>query len=146
MKFHITDEEGVTSVVEEIEENKDKTTDEDTTASLTSEEIAALKSLASIADKLKALVDNSVSDEDAENDPEAKDLDRDVEDEDEDFVEEKEEKVVDTDEESDKDDDDSIHDSVGSITRKKYKVASNDSITTQESIAAAWAKRYGGNK
>lgn len=145
MKFRITDEEGVTSVVEEIEENKKETTDEDV-ASLTSDEIAALKSLASIADKLKALVDKSVSDEDVDTDPEAKNPDE-VTDEDEecdkdviDDEDEDEEKVIDTDE------DESIHDSIGAIRRKKSKVAANDSISTQESIAAAWAKRYGGNK
>ena len=143
MKFFVKDEDNETFEVEEIEETPIKevakeveTKDE----ALSAEEIAALKKLASVADKLIGMCTTSDEDEDDDDD---KDVDVDV-DTDEDEDEDKEE-VLDTDE-----DDDKVikprdsKKSFGSIEKKRKAVSTVDS--QQESIAEAWAKRYGGNK
>lgn len=145
MKFFVKDEDNKTFEVEEIEETPAKevakeveTKDE----ALSAEEIAALKKLAGVADKLIGMCTTSDEDEDDDDD---KDVDVDVDvDTDEDEDEDKEE-VLDTDE----DDDKAIKPrdskkSFGSIEKKRKAVSTVDS--EQESIAEAWAKRYGGNK
>ena len=143
MKFFVKDEDNKTFEVEELEETPTKevakeveTKDE----ALSAEEIAALKKLAGVADKLIGMC--TTSDEDEDDDDKDVDVDVDVDnDEDEDGKEE----VLDTDE----DDDKAIKSrdskkSFGSIEKKRKVVSTVDS--QQESIAEAWAKRYGGNK
>ena len=143
MKFFVKDEDNKTFEVEELEETPTKevakeveTKDE----ALSAEEIAALKKLAGVADKLIGMC--TTSDEDEDDDDKDVDVDVDVDnDEDEDGKEE----VLDTDE----DDDKAIKSldskkSFGSIEKKRKVVSAVDS--QQESIAEAWAKRYGGNK
>ena len=143
MKFFVKDEDNETFEVEEIEETpaKEVTTEVETKdEALSAEEIAALKKLAGVADKLIGMCTTSDEDEDDDDD---KDVDVDV-DTDEDEDEDKEE-VLDTDE-----DDDKVikprdsKKSFGSIEKKRKVVSTVDS--QQESIAEAWAKRYGGNK
>ena len=144
MKFFVKDEDNETFEVEEIEETpaKEVTTEvEAKDEALSAEEIAALKKLAGVADKLIGMCTTSDEDESDEDDEDV-DVDADVDtDEDEDGKEE----VLDTDE----DDDEVIKPrdskkSFGSIEKKRKAVSTVDS--QQESIAEAWAKRYGGNK
>ena len=139
MKFFVKDEDNETFEVEEIEETpaKEVTTEvEAKDEALSAEEIAALKKLAGVADKLIGMCTTSDEDESDED----VDVDADT-DEDEDGKEE----VLDTDE-----DDDKVikprdsKKSFGSIEKKRKAVSTVDS--QQESIAEAWAKRYGGNK
>ena len=141
MKFFVKDEDNETFEVEEIEETpaKEVTTEvEAKDEALSAEEIAALKKLAAVADKLIGMC--TTSDEDESDEDDDVDVDADA-DEDEDGKEE----VLDTDE----DDDKAIKPrdskkSFGSIEKKRKAVSTVDS--QQESIAEAWAKRYGGNK
>ena len=144
MKFFVKDEDNETFEVEEIEETPAKEVTAEVEAkdeALSAEEIAALKKLAGVADKLIGMCTTSDEDESDEDD---EDVDVDVDadtDEDEDGKEE----VLDTDE-----DDDKVikprdsKKSFGSIEKKRKAVSTVDS--QQESIAEAWAKRYGGNK
>ena len=141
MKFFVKDEDNETFEVEEIEETpaKEVTTEvEAKDEALSAEEIAALKKLAGVADKLIGMC--TTSDEDESDEDVDVDVDADT-DEDEDGKEE----VLDTDE-----DDDKVikprdsKKSFGSIEKKRKAVSTVDS--QQESIAEAWAKRYGGNK
>ena len=141
MKFFVKDEDNETFEVEEIEETpaKEVTTEvEAKDEALSAEEIAALKKLATVADKLIGMC--TTSDEDESDEDVDVDVDADT-DEDEDGKEE----VLDTDE-----DDDKVikprdsKKSFGSIEKKRKAVSTVDS--QQESIAEAWAKRYGGNK
>lgn len=139
MKFNVRDEDGKEYKVEEVEEVK-KTDDEDETKkpltntctddALSPEEIASLKKLAGIADKLYALV-NTTADEEVEGEEEEE-----IEDEGEQI-----EEVIDTDEP--KKAKDAIKKSAGSIEKKSTKTV--DSIV-EDDISAAWAKRYGGNR
>lgn len=139
MKFNIRDENGKEYKVEEVEEVK-KTDDEDkiekpltntcTDDVLSPEEIASLKKLAGMADKLCALVDTT-TDEEVEEEEEEE-----IEDEGEQI-----EEVIDTDEP--KKAKDSIKKSAGAIEKKKIKT---DDSVVEDDVAAAWAKRYGGNK
>ena len=141
MKFFVKDEDNETFEVEEIEETpaKEVTTEVETKdEALSAEEIAALKKLAGVADKLIGMC--TTSDEDESDEDVDVDVDADT-DEDEDGKEE----VLDTDENDDK----AIKPrdskkSFGSIEKKRKAVSTVDS--QQESIAEAWAKRYGGNK
>lgn len=136
MKFNVRDENGKEYEVEEVEAVK-KTDDEDETKkpltntctddALSPEEIASLKKLAGIADKLCALVDTTTDEEEEEEE---------IEDEGEQI-----EEVIDTDEP--KKAKDSIKKSAGAIEKKKIKT--DDSIV-EDDVAAAWAKRYGGNR
>ena len=130
--FRIKDEDGCEYQVEEIKEEKDIHDEE----SLSSEEISALKRLASVADKLIDLTDTK-----DEVDPDTKrSVNEVLEDEDEDEEKEDfEEKVVDTDE----DEESGIHDSANALEKKSK---TNDSVDVQSDIASAWAKRYGGNR
>lgn len=144
MKFFVKDENNETFEVEEIEETPAKEVMKEVEAkdeALSAEEIAALKKLAGVADKLIGMCTTSDEDE-SDEDNEEVDVDADVDtDEDEDGKEE----VLDTDE-----DDDKVirprdsKKSFGSIEKKRKAVSAVDS--QQESIAEAWAKRYGGNK
>ena len=136
MKFNVRDENGKEYKVEEVEEVK-KTDDEDETKkpltntctddALSPEEIASLKKLAGMADKLCALVDTTTDEEEEEEE---------IEDEGEQI-----EKVIDTDEP--KKAKDSIKKSAGAIEKKTVKT--EDSVK-EDDVAAAWAKRYGGNR
>lgn len=140
MKFNVRDENGKEYKVEEVEEVK-KTDDEDETKkpltntctddALSPEEIASLKKLAGIADKLCALVDTT-TDEEVEEEEEEEE----IEDEGEQI-----EEVIDTDEP--KKAKDSIKKSAGAIEKKTVKT--EDSVE-EDDVAAAWAKRYGGNR
>lgn len=139
MKFNVRDEDGKEYKVEEVEEVK-KTNDEDETGkpltntctddALSPEEIASLKKLAGIADKLCALVDTT-TDEEVEEEEEEE-----IEDEGEQI-----EEVIDTDEP--KKAKDSIKKSAGAIEKKTVKT--EDSVE-EDDVSAAWAKRYGGNR
>lgn len=102
---------------------------------LTDEEIAALKGLAKVADKLIAMLgtSDSCSDEDEEEEEEEM--------HDEEEKEEEEEEVVDTDEETSTKSCDSKK-SFGAIERKTTAEDSLDDSAMD--IDAAWAKRYGG--
>ena len=142
MKFNVRDENGKEYKVEEIEEVK-KTDDEAETKKpltntctdeddLSPEEIAALKKLAGMADKLCALVDTTTDEEVEEEEEEEEE----IEDEGEQI-----EEVIDTDEP--KKAKDSIKKSAGAIEKKTIKTG--DSIE-EDDVAAAWAKRYGGNR
>lgn len=134
-KFRIKDEDGMEYSVEEVEKNIPA---KDDMSILSEDEIASLKKLASVADKLIALTETN----DEVEEEVKKSVDEVLEDEDED-IEEKEDKeeVVDTDE--DEDDCKGMHDSINSLDKSNV----NDSIDVQEDIASAWAKRYnGGNK
>lgn len=143
MKFYIKDEDGKEYEVEEVAEKttdeetlppvEEKTTDEDVNA-LTADEITALKSLAANADRIIALLDTEEAEHEATEDEEPV-----IEDEDED------ETIVDTDEEMEN----TCHDSKRSVGAIEKGKVLNDSIEVQDSIAAAWAKRYsnkGGNE
>ena len=143
MKFFVKDEDNETFEVEEIEETpaKEVTTEvEAKDEALSAEEIAALKKLAAVADKLIGMCTTSDEDED-DND---NDVDADV-DVDDDEDEDGKEEVLDTDEDDDKviKSRDSKK-SFGSIEKKRKAISTVDS--QQASIAEAWAKRYGGNK
>lgn len=143
MKFFVKDEDNETFEVEELEETPTKEVTKEVETkdeALSAEEIVALKKLAGVADKLIGMC--TTSDEDEDDDDKDVDVDVDVDnDEDEDGKEE----VLDTDE----DDDKAIKSrdskkSFGSIEKKRKAISTVDS--QQESIAEAWAKRYGGNK
>ena len=151
MKFHITDEDGKTCVVEELEEEKE-TKDEEPSEEivLSKEDILALKSLIPHIEKIKSLViekeeeKEEVSDED-EEEIVGKEVEEEIqendEDEEEEIDEDENEEIIDT----DKDREDTIHDSVGAINKKNAKT--NDAFDAQIDIDAAWAKRYnGGNE
>lgn len=143
MKFFVKDEDNETFEVEELEETPTKEVTKEVETkdeALSAEEIAALKKLAGVADKLIGMCTTSDEDEDDDD----KDVDADV-DVDEDEDEDGKEEVLDTDE----DDDKAIKSrdskkSFGSIEKKRKAISTVDS--QQESIAEAWAKRYGGNK
>lgn len=139
MKFNVRDEDGKEYKVEEIEE-VEKTDDEDKTKkpltnsctnddALTPDEIANLKKLAGIADKLAALIktdDEEVEEEKVEEEEEIDDEDEQIE------------EVIDTDEDEPKKTKDSIKKSVGAI-EKKRKTTTDDSVV-EDDIATAWAK------
>lgn len=135
-KFIVRDEDNKEFEVEEMEEVK--TDDVDTTekdeepASLSETEIDALKKLASVSDKLIALI---------AHDEESGALDDD-DDKDDDEDDKDDEEIIDTDEDK-KLRNDSVK-SIGAIEKTKSK----DSLADDHEIevANAWAKRYGGNK
>lgn len=140
MKFNVRDENGKEYKVEEVEEVK-KTDEDETKKPLTNtctddalspEEIASLKKLAGMADKLCALVDTTTDEEVEEEDEEEEE----IEDEGEQI-----EEVIDTD--KPKKAKDSIKKSAGAIEKKKVKT---DDGIVEDDVAAAWAKRYGGNR
>lgn len=134
-KYRIIDEDGDRYEVEEVETEEVKapeTTEdpvEDDDSALSDEEIRALKRLAGVADKLVSLVD------------EAQATDKDT-DEDEEMIEEDKEEIIDTDEEELKKPTCDSKKSFGAIEKPVKTV---DSLDADLDIAAAWAKRYGGN-
>lgn len=134
-KYRIIDEDGDRYEVEEVETEEvkaPKTTEdpvEDDDSALSDEEIRALKRLAGVADKLVSLV------------AEAQATDEDT-DEDEEMIEEDKEEIIDTDEEELKKPTCDSKKSFGAIEKPVKTV---DSLDADLDIAAAWAKRYGGN-
>lgn len=100
--------------------------------SLSSEEIASLKQLAAVADKLIGLV--NTTDENEIEDEEEEEIEE-IEDEEEEQIEE----VIDT---SKMKTADSIKKSATAIEKK---IKTDDSLET-DAVSNAWAKRYGGNK
>ena len=134
-KYRIIDEDGDRYEVEEVEteEVKDPETTEDPVedddSALSDEEIRALKRLAGVAEKLVSLV------------AEAQATDEDT-DEDEEMIEEDKEEIIDTDEEELKKPTCDSKKSFGAIEKPVKTV---DSLDADLDIAAAWAKRYGGN-
>lgn len=134
-KYRIIDEDGDRYEVEEVETEEVKapeTTEdpvEDDDSTLSDEEIRALKRLAGVADKLVSLV------------AEAQATDKDT-DEDEEMIEEDKEEIIDTDEEELKKPTCDSKKSFGAIEKPVKTV---DSLDADLDIAAAWAKRYGGN-
>ena len=135
-KFIVRDEDNKEFEVEEMEEVKtddvDETKKDEEPASLSETEIDALKKLASVSDKLIALITR---------DEESGALDDD-DDKDEDEDDKDDEEIIDTDEDK-KLRNDSVK-SIGAIEKTKSK----DSLADDHDIevANAWAKRYGGNK
>lgn len=147
-KYRIKDADGceyevkeLTTVDEDMDEENDVDVDVKTeNEELTPEDIAALKKLAAIAPQLVELIEK----------PAAKTTDKDVDAD----VDKDEEDDVDVDIDTDEDEDEEVvdtcgkklrHDSkksFGAIEREKKTV--DDSLT--DDVAAAWAKRYGGNK
>lgn len=136
MKFKVRDKSGREFKVEEIEEVKVNAKDEPLTYAydddgLSSEEIASLKQLAAVADKLVSLVNTTDEDEIEDEDEEIEE----IEDEEEEQIEE----VIDT---SKKKTADSIKKSATAIEKK---IKTDDSLD-KDAVSDAWAKRYGGNK
>lgn len=134
-KFFVRDADGEEYEVEEIKECHDDdvieeiSETEEQPEALTNEEIAALKRLAAVADRLLSTV--KAEDEDPEaldDEDEEKDIG------DEEVTEEKKEEVVDTTKTRDS------RKSFGAIEKRKATV--DDSLNTD--IDDAWAKRYGG--
>ena len=134
-KYRIIDEDGDRYEVEEVETEEVKapeTTEDpvkDDDSALSDEEIRALKRLAGVAEKLVSLV------------AEAQATDEDT-DEDEEMIEEDKEEIIDTDEEELKKPTCDSKKSFGAIEKPVKTV---DSLDADLDIAAAWAKRYGGN-
>lgn len=153
-KFYVRDEDGKNFEVEEVETTTtpaDEIPAEEPPVqdanSLSDEEILSLKRLASVSDKLIALVETTDSNKEEEEDVTDSDEDEDEEDitdsdEDED-EDEAGEQVIDTDEDEVPMKKDSKK-SFGSIEKKK--TAKDSAIDSELEIANAWAKRYGGNK
>ena len=134
-KFFVRDADGEEYEVEEIKECHDDdvieeiSETEEQPEALTNEEIAALKRLAAVADRLLSTV--KAEDEDPEmidDEDEEKDI------ADEEVTEEKKEEIVDTTKTRDS------RKSFGAIETRKATV--DDSLNTD--IDDAWAKRYGG--
>ena len=134
-KFFVRDADGEEYEVEEIKECHDDDVIEEVSETeeqpeaLTNEEIAALKRLAAVVDRLLSTV--NAEDEDPEmidDEDEEKDI------ADEEVTEEKKEEVVDTTKTRDS------RKSFGAIEKRKATV--DDSLNTD--IDDAWAKRYGG--
>ena len=134
-KFFVRDADGEEYEVEEIKECHDDDVIEEVSETeeqpeaLTNEEIAALKRLAAVADRLLSTV--KAEDEDPEtldDEDEEKDIG------DEEVTEEKKEEVIDTTKTRDS------RKSFGAIEKRKAIV--DDSLNTD--IDDAWAKRYGG--
>lgn len=142
-KYHIVDADGSEYEVEEIMEDEDESEMIEEKAEepevhddlLSEEEIAALRRLAAVADKLIALTETSDEDEEIIENEE------DVCDEDAEIVKEKEEEVIDTCEEEETKPRDSKR-SIGAL--EKTQKIMNDSLV--DDVAEAWAKRYGGIK
>jgi len=142
MKFKIRDKNGREFKVEEVEEVKLKDEDESLTYAydddgLSSEEIASLKQLAAVADKLISLVNTSTDENEEEEQIEDEEEEKieEIEDEEEEQIEE----VIDT---SKMKTADSIKKSAIAIERK---IKADDSLDI-DAVSDAWAKRYGGNK
>lgn len=91
---------------------------------LTDEELASLKKLLSIADKLLALVSTEDTEEEQVEDTE------------------EEEQVEDSEEENEKKELGDSFKSIGAVHQKKKSL--NDSETLEQAINDAWVKRYGG--
>ena len=134
-KFFVRDADGEEYEVEEIKECHDDDVIEEVSETeeqpeaLTNEEIAALKRLAAVADRLLSTV--NTEDEDPEM---IDDEDEEKDTADEEVTEEKKEEVVDTTKTRDS------RKSFGAIEKRKATV--DDSLNTD--IDDAWAKRYGG--
>ena len=134
--FHVKDEDGMEYKVEELEkETTIPTTDNEP---LSETEIDSLRKLAAVADKLIALLEIEKEEHDVDEAEEEMLEDEDIEKE-----EEEDEIVVDTDEidECER----KTRDSAKSIGAIEKRIQANDSIETQDEIALAWSKRYGGN-
>ena len=134
-KFFVRDADGEEYEVEEIKECHDDDVIEEVSETeeqpeaLTNEEIAALKRLAAVADRLLSTVNTEDEDpETLDDEDEEKDIG------DEEVTEEKKEEVVDTTKTRDS------RKSFGAIETRKATV--DDSLNTD--IDDAWAKRYGG--
>lgn len=143
-KYKILDEDGnVMTIEEEDIKEKDACAEQvnDDEMSLTSDEITALKSLAGVADKLMAILDNDVTDDDEEVEKKSQVVKKESYDDEEETNEE----IVDTDEDVEeaivKKTTDSRH-SVGAIERRQKTIDS--AFDKEDEIAQAWAKRYGG--
>ena len=134
-KYRIIDEDGDHYEVEEVETEEVKAPEthedpvKDDDSALSDEEIRALKSLASVADKLLSLVTEAQATDEAT-------------DEDEEMIEEDKEEIIDTDEEELKK---PTYDSKKSFGAIEKPVKTVDSLGADLDIESAWAKRYGGN-
>lgn len=134
-KYRIIDEDGDHYEVEEVETEEVKAPEtredpvKDDDSALSDEEIRALKSLASVADKLLSLVTEAQATDEAT-------------DKDEEMIEEDKEEIIDTDEEELKKPTCDSKKSFGAIEKPVKTV---DSLGADLDIESAWAKRYGGN-
>lgn len=149
-KYKIRDEDGNVMTVEEEEvKEKDACAEQidDDEMSLTSDEITALKSLAGVADKLMALLNKDVTDDDKEIEKKTQIVKKKSDDDDEEEIEkeDEDEEIVDTDEDVEeaivKKTTDSRR-SIGAIER--HQKATDSEFDKEDEIAQAWAKRYGG--
>ena len=141
-KFRITDSDGQSYEVEEVNEKEDTLADEteptepevrDEGNALTEEEIKALKSLASVADKLIALTTATVD----EGSEELEDACEDGNECETSMSDEDEEKILKTDSKK----------SFGSLQKKTIDSSIDAEEQRQIEIANAWANRCkGGNK
>lgn len=157
-KYYITDEDGDTYEIEEVdaiknsEETSDNNVEDDETRDFSSEEIMILKKLLKCAPNIFKMFEGK----------------EEVSDEDEIEEEEKEEEVEDCDGRSEEEiydseeieEEDEVEEKVDDSCKKKMKKDSKKSFGSIEKrnkvsdsedkheldIAAAWAKRYGGNK
>lgn len=130
MKFYVKDEDGQKFEVEEVEEmNPAPETKDEEPASLTDDEIAALKGLAARAGEIIKLLGVEREEHEAMGEG--------------DEVEEGEEIVVDTDEETEevlK----KAHDSKKSFGSVQKRPVVADSVDDADEINNIWAKRFGG--
>lgn len=130
-KYYIKDDDDQEYEVIETEVDEEAEVKDEGVEALSEEDIAALKMLASIADKLAALVQDNEST--GEEVVEEEEVDEEIEDED--VVEEEEtEEVVDTCKKDSKR-------SFGALEKRKTKTGDEAIV---DDIASAWAKRYGG--
>lgn len=138
-KYRIHDEDGSTFDIEEIVDEEvveaapEEVVSEEAPMQLSDEEVAALKRLASVADKLVALVAEDEAEEAAEEV-----ISEDEEAEEQMLDEEPEDIVIDTEEEV------KGYDSMASFGSLEAKKESKK--TTSEDVNNAWIKRYGGQR
>lgn len=137
MKYNVRDEDGTEYKIEEIENVSAPLEEDNSDNDLSRDEIEALKKIASVADILIKLASSNVTDNDTEEEELEEEIDvNDEEEEEEEF--EAKEKLINTEKCKSND---SIKKSAVAI-EKKVKTVDSD----EDTIAIAWANRYGGQK
>lgn len=132
-KYYIKDDDDQEYEVIETEVEEEPKVEDEGVEALSEEDIAALKMLASIADKLAALVSENEAPAEEPIEEEEVVEEEDVVEDEEEFVEEKKEEVVDT----------CKKDSKSSFGALEKRTKANDEAIVDD-ISIAWAKRYGG--
>lgn len=136
MKYNVRDEDGTEYKIEEIENVSAPLEENNSDNDLSRDEIEALKKIASVADILIKLASSNVTDNDTEEEELEEEIDVNDEEEEEEF--EAKEKLINTEKCKSND---SIKKSAVAI-EKKVKTVDSD----EDTIAIAWANRYGGQK